>query len=510
MKRVIIGVDAGTSNIKAAAFTVNGEELASSAVENPVEHPQPGWAEQDMIANWERTAAVLQEVSETVRTDHEVIGVGLTGQGDGCWLIDDAGDPVRPAILWSDGRAADIVDEWVEDGRADLIRELTKSDIFPGVTLAILEWLDEHEPEALDAASTLFYCKDWLKFKLTGVRNIDFSDATIPFLDVERLEYAEEIFDLIERDGLEELLPSLTSPTEVIGHVTGAAAEATGLPEGTPVISGVLDIPANAIGSGAVGHGESSAIVGTTSLNQTALSEPPVDPAGHGFTLAIDEGLYLRSMASMAGTPNIDWIYEQIVGNRDFADMETALHSIPAGADGLLYHPFLSTSGERSPFLKTSARAGFLGLSPNHTREHMVQAVYEGVALAMRDVFEHIDAETDRVTMSGGGSRSAFWCQLFADCLNAPVVLPDGDELGAKGVALLTGVAVGEYASLDAAIERTVSYTDRFEPEPATVAVYDEWYEFYRSSYEQLFQVWDERIETVERIRQQQSTTSSH
>lgn len=509
MERVIIGVDAGTSNIKAAAFSVDGEQLTCSTVANPVEHPQPGWAEQDMTAIWERAATVLQDVSETVRTESEILGVGVTGQGDGCWLVDDAGAPVRNAILWSDGRAADIVEEWVEDGRAALISELTKSDIFPGVTLPILEWLDENEPETLEAASTVFYCKDWLKFKLTGVRTTDYSDATIPFLDVERLEYADTVFDVVDRDGLDELLPALTGPAEVIGHVTETAAGATGVPEGTPVISGVLDIPANAIGSGAINHGESSAIVGTTSLNQTALSRPPTDPDGNGFTLAVDEGVYLRSMASMAGTPNIDWIYDEVVGNRDFAGMETALRAVPPGADGLLYHPYLSTSGERSPFLKTSARAGFVGLSPDHTRDHMVRAVYEGVSLAMRDVFEHIDTETDRVTMSGGGSRSEFWCQLFADCLDASVVLPDGDELGAKGVALLTGVAVGEYDSLDAAIERAVTYTDRFTPDPETVAVYDEWYEFYRSSYEQLFDVWDERVEAVERIRERQSAAAT-
>jgi len=507
MSRVLIGVDAGTSNLKAAAFDLNGDQVEIATIENPVETPQSGWQEQNMTTNWKKTATVISEVVEDLGDDHEILGIGITGQGDGCWLIDEDGDPVRDAILWSDGRASEIVDEWVDNGKADVIREATGTDIFPGVTLPIMQWLVENEPETLEDADTVFYCKDWLKFKLTGERTMDYSDATLPFLDIESREYSEEVQELVDYDGVDDLLPRLAPPTEIIGEVTADAAVETGLPEGTPVISGAFDIPASAIGSGAVTPGESSSIVGTTSLNQTVLTEPPEELHGRGFTLAVDEGFYLRSMASMAGTPNIDWSYENIANNREFADVEAEIEEIPVGSEGLLYHPYLSSSGERHPFLKTSARAQFIGLSPEHDQKHMMRAIYEGVALAMRDSFEHIDVESDRVMISGGGSRSAFWCQMFADCLGAPIVLPEGDELGAKGAALLTGVALDEYEDLEAAVERTVRHTDRFEPDPEKVPKYDEWYEFYHDAYQAMFDVWDDRVETLSKLEATQSTT---
>jgi hypothetical protein len=213
MSRVLIGVDAGTSNLKAAAFDLDGEQIEIATIENPVETPQSGWQEQNMTTNWKKTATVISEVVEDLGDDHEILGIGITGQGDGCWLIDEEGDPVRDAILWSDGRASEIVDEWVENGKADVIREATGTDIFPGVALPIMQWLVENEPETLDEAETVFYCKDWLKFKLTGERTMDYSDATLPFLDIETREYSEEVQELVDYDGVDDLkalMPALS------------------------------------------------------------------------------------------------------------------------------------------------------------------------------------------------------------------------------------------------------------------------------------------------------------
>lgn len=502
MVSVVIGVDAGTTNIKAAAFTAEGDEVAGEAVSNPVSNPKPEFAEQDMETTWEKTAEVIRGTVDGLDDAHDIRGLGVTGQGDGCWLVDGDGNPVRDAILWSDGRAASIVDEWEESGVGDTVREITGTDMFPGAALPILQWLATNEPEAINDAETVFFCKDWLKFNLTGKRRMDYSAASLPFLDIETLDYSDRVLEFVDAEGLGELRPPIAPATEIIGTVTPDAAAQTGLPPDTPIISGVVDIAAGAIGSGAVRSGDSSSVVGTTAVSQTTMTGPPDDPKGRGFTFAVMEEFYLRVMASMAGTPNIDWAYENIANGQGFAEVESEIASIPVGSDGLLYHPYLSASGERNPFLKTSARAQFIGFSPEHTRNHMMRAVYEGVALAMRDSFEHIDVDTDRVAMSGGGARSDFWCQIFADCLGTPIVLPEGDELGAKGVAMLTGVAVGEYNDLESAVEIATSYTDRFEPDPENVPKYDEWYEFFRSAYEDMFDVWDRRMAAQERLRE--------
>ena len=500
MEPVLVGVDAGTTNIKTAAFTLDGEEVTQATRETPLETPQDGWIEQDMTATWDRTAATIREVVDSLG-DAQIVALGVTGQGDGCWLLDETGDPVRNAILWSDGRAAGYLDEWKDDGTADRIREITGSDLFAGVALPILQWLADNEPGTIAAADTVLFCKDWIKYRCTGERVMDYSDASLPFLDIEGLEYSAEVPDLVDVPGLADLFPPLAAGSDVIGTVTDAAADRTGLPAGTPVVSGLIDIAASAIGCGAVEPGDSSSVVGTTSLNQTFLSSPPAELTGHGFTLALSEDLYCRSMASMAGTPNLDWALSELTPEWDFADAERAAKNVPATAKGVLYHPYLSASGERSPFNDPDARGQFVGLSPNHSRADVLRAVYEGVALAMRDCYEHIETDATRIRMSGGGARSDLWCQLFADCIDAEITVPTGEEFGARGVALLAGAGVDEIDDLASTVRETTTYERVWEPRDRYVRIYDEWYDLYRETYEQMGAVWHERARTVERLR---------
>lgn len=500
MPPVLVGIDAGTTNIKTVAFAPDGDELARASSRNEVVETG-SWMEQDMEATWNRSAETIREVVTSLPADAAILAVGVTGQGDGCWLIDETGDPVREAILWNDGRAADIVAEWQASGVADRIFDICGSGVFPGATLPILTWLHEHEPAVLERAEWVIYCKDWIKYRLTGEVTTDLSDASLPFLDIREQAYTDELSDLVELPGIERLLPRLEPATEVMGDVTSTASQATGLPEGTPVISGVIDIVSSAIGSGVKAPGESSSVVGTTSLNQTLIGSVPDDQRHVGFTLAITEGLFTRVMASMAGTPNIDWARSAIAESADFEDLEDQARSVPPGTDGLLYHPYLSSSGERAPFLEPAARAQFTGLDPSHTQAHLLRAVYEGVALAMRDCYEHLPVQADSVSVSGGGTQSEFWCQLFADCLDATIGVPEGNELGAKGVALLAGVAVDEYRDVGEAVEETTSIGRSYEPRPGEVPRYDRWYDVYRETYRTMFDAWNERAAAVAEMR---------
>jgi sugar (pentulose or hexulose) kinase len=500
MTKTIIGIDAGTSMIKGVAFSLEGDPLYESRRENRVLRPRSGWEEQDMDETWGATAEVLHEITSQL-DDEEIVAVGVTGQGDGCWLMDEDGEPARDAILWSDGRADAIIDEWQSGFVGGQIYDICGNVQFPGSSLAILLWLRENEPEVVDRADTVFFCKDWLKYKLTGAVASDPSDMSLPYVDVEAVEYSSELFDLVGAPEFEELLPPLADPTDVVGTVTDETERKTGVPRGTPVVSGMFDIPASMYGSGVAEPGQGSSVVGTTSLNQLLLDEPDSSPHGAGMTLSLGNDRWTRVMASMIGTPNLDWALSEIRGETDYQAAAEEAQNVPIGAEGLLYHPYLSSSGERAPFLNTNARAQFTGLSPDHTRDHLIRAVYEGVALAMKDCYEHIPGTADEVYIGGGGAQSAFWCGVFADCTGADFVVPSGSEFGAKGAALLAGVGVGEYDDVESAVRQTRSTEESYSPDPDHVAKYDALYDWYKTTYETMDDVWRKRSETLAALR---------
>lgn len=487
--------------IKGVVFSTDGEPLYQSSQPNKILRPKSGWQEQDMHATWRATSTVLQDVTDRLAADEEVIALGVTGQGDGCWLIDEDGEPARDAILWSDGRADDITDEWQRGFIGGRIYDICGNAQFPGSSLAILLWLQENEPDVIDDADTVFFCKDWLKYKLTGEITSDPSDMSLPYVDVEEVEYSSELFELVDAPELEALLPSLVEPTDVIGEVTSNAEKETGVPAGTPVVSGMFDIPSSMYGSGVAEPGQGSSVVGTTSLNQLLLDSPDSSPHGAGMTLSLGlGGRWTRVMASMIGTPNLDWALTEIRGERDYqAAAEEAQH-VPLGAEGLLYHPYLSASGERAPFLNTNARAQFIGLGPDHRQDHLIRAVYEGVALAMKDCYEHIPDTADTVYVGGGGAKSSFWCEMFADCTGAEFVVPSGEEFGAKGAALLAGTGVGIYDDIESAVQQTRSTEKSYSPDPENVELYDDLYEWYKLTRENMTDVWAKRSETVESL----------
>lgn len=510
MSQVLIGVDAGTTVIKAVAFSLDGDELHHHSLDNAVDSPEPGYAEQSMAATWETTAEVLRTVVEKLDSDDEILGVGVTAQGDGCWLLDENDEPIRPAILWSDSRANGIVSEWADQGISQEIYDICGGGLFPGSSLTILQWLKDHEPETFEQVGTVFWCKDWLKYKLTDEIVSDPSDMSLPYLDIETVEYSDEVLELAGLESVGDALPPIKNGDEVIGEVTATAAEQTGIPEGTPVVSGLFDVPASGIGSGASAAGDGSSVVGTTSLNQTILDEPYKGSTPVGITAALGvDGLWARFMASMTGTPNLDWALEEIMAFSQFDLVEMAVGEIPVGSDGIIYHPFLSSAGERAPFSDPNARAQFMGLSQEHTQAHLVRAVYEGISLAMRDCYEHLPYDTDEIFLSGGGANSDFWCQMFADALDASIAVPNGSEFGAQGAAILAGIGVGVYDDLQSAVDRTSGIDRSFEPRPEKAQQYDRWYDVYKEAYEATFDVWSHRAEAVDDLEAMRASAAS-
>jgi xylulokinase len=494
----LLAVDAGTSTIKAVAFGVDGTEMAVAKRGTETFRPDPGRVEQDPEAAWERTAAALREVTAALPEGVEPLGVGVTGQGDGLWAVDEAGDPVGNAVLWSDSRAAGILDEWEESGELAAIVDQCGSAPYPGMSLPILAWLAREEPARVDRIATVLSAKDWLKFRLTGERTLDHTEATVPYLNADTERYDRGVFEAVGLPEAASKLPRLAAPTEVIGTVTDAAAEATGIEPGVPVVSGAFDVPASAIGSGAATAGGTAITLGTSLTHQLLVEGPQSDRSGIGMSLGT-EGLWTYAVGSNAGTPSLEWAAETLAGGVDVADLGDVADAAPPGADGVVYHPYLTAAGERGPFVDPDARGQFVGLTTDHGSEHLVRAVYEGLALAVRDCVEHLPGEPGSVVAAGGGTRSALLCQLVADCLDRPVSVPAGSEPGAKGAAILLGVALGEYPSLSAAVDRTVSVDTRYDPRPAVADQYAALYDLFAELRREMPPLWAERAAVYER-----------
>lgn len=503
MRRLLLGIDAGTSVVKAVVYQMDGTPLAMHSTKLKIRSAHPLWMEVDMIEVWN---AVLKTVSTLVQSaairPEEILAIGVTGQGDGCWLVTEEGSPVRAAILWADGRASDQVDTWLSDGTAESAFSINGSVVFPGSQAAILYWLKQNEPESLSKGRWALYCKDWLHLNMTGELCTDPSDASFPFFHIEKGNYEPLLLELYGIEDLEYLLPPVRPSTTIGGWLRASVAEQMGLSPNTPVVTGPFDIVACSIGAGAIRHGEGYTILGSTCLSGMIMDRCKLEPWNVGMTICHrDSDKWLRVMGVMMGTPNLDWFLEYLGGNLHsealkrqrtiFQHLDQVISEVPAGAGGVLYLPYLSPSGERAPFVKATARAQFIGLTVNHTDRHLLRAVLEGVAFAIRDSYEHMPEQINEIKLTGGGARSGIWPQIIADVTGKTVLIPAVEETGTLGAALNAGVAVGAFGSIEEAVQNCVRMVRRYEPDPENKSLYNELFGLYRKVYKTMWDLWD-------------------
>ena len=514
---LILGLDAGTSVVKAALFDRGGGELAVVRRPTPLYSPHPTWSETSMEATWamavEAIRALLASGIEGKPLDPaRIAAVGLTGNMVGAWLIDEQGEPVRAAILWNDGRAQELIDRLTvaHSGFMQTIFRTSGSVMQQGCTLPVLRWLAEHEPNALDRAATVLCCKDWIAYKLTGSRQVDPTEASVMPGSAAGRGYSEEMIDLFGLRPWRHLFPLVRPSQATAGELHSEAAQATGLPAGTPVVVGAGDVPASAIGLGAVEPGVACTLLGTNILNCLVTASPIYEPYDVGVMFCLPERRWLRAMINVSGTTSMDWFVaqfcaEEVAASRGvqsdlFARLEVLAQASSTGANGAVYLPYLSLQGITAPFWEPSARAEFFGLSDRTTRADLLRALYEGIALSIRDGYAVLPQAVSEIRLSGGGAKSAFWSQIIADCTGCRVVVPPGTEFGARGAALLAGVGVGWYPDVTAAVAATSRAQGRpesaapssreFLPAPEKTAVYDNLYAVYCSLQRSLLPAW--------------------
>ncbi|MGC8778646.1 MAG: FGGY-family carbohydrate kinase, partial [Candidatus Caldatribacteriaceae bacterium] len=403
MEGYLIGIDIGTSAVKVVLFDPQGKVVASSSSAVPIYSEKPDYAEQNMDEIWNIAARSVAACLGKSRIDpSSIVAVGVTGQGTGCWLLDDRCRPVGNAIIWIDGRAKSILNRWKEDGKHLLAFEKSSNSVFTGSPVAILRWLKEENPELLERARYFVFAKDWIRYKLTGVLATDASDFCMFPLSLDgEITSILDIFDLKELEGI---FPPMHDAWEVLGTVTEEAASLTGLRAGTRVVTGVVDVAACALALGILHPGQAYSILGTTCFNAFLTQRSPrlFEPPGVGISVFYPlKGTFLRAMATMSGTLSLDWFLTHVLGKeKEFSENKEALFTrleeevqrVAPGAEGLVFLPYISPGGERAPFVDPGARGMFFGLSYAHRDEHLLRAVYEGISFSVLDCFKALSS----------------------------------------------------------------------------------------------------------------------
>jgi erythritol kinase (D-erythritol 1-phosphate-forming) len=477
-----LGIDIGTSVTKAALFDENGDILAVSDRATQLMHPAAGHVEQNVEDVLHSVASVIADVVPAAGGPEPSL-VAITGQGDGCWPVDEHGRGVRPAVSWMDGRAGEILADWDDDGTVEAVYRTNGNALFPGAQASVLRWLDKTESDTLDRTATAAYCKDVIMQRLTGLRATDPSDASLPFGNPGCGGYSAEALELCGLAHRADLLAPVEEPLPSAPlSATGSAL--TGLSEGTPVVSGPFDLPACAVGAGVEEPGDGLLTVGTTLACQVLVDQVDLDGGVAGMHLATGQpGRWLRALPAMVGCASLDWALGLVGMGHD--QVSAAIEHSRPGAGGVEALPYLAPSGERAPFIAPAARGQLTGLELMTTREDVVRSVCEGIAFAARDCFEATTLR-GRLLVCGGGVRSRPWLQIFADVLQRPLYVARTPEVGARG-AVLSALAAYDHPA------KTSSWTSTegvIDPDPALAAHYDDAFDRYRRHRTAIRPLW--------------------
>ena len=492
--RYLLGLDAGNTVIKAVLFDASGRQLAAQALDGTSASPAPGLVERDVDELWRNAGEVIRAcIAEAGIAPGEIAAVGCAGHGNGLYLVDAEGEAVA-GIQSLDARAADMAEKRSAEA-GDALFDLCLQKPWPSQTPMLLAWIKRHAPELYARAATLMLCKDVITFRLTGERTSDVSDMSgCGLLRMPEASYDEQLLALYGLEDATPMLPRLLDPAEIAGRVTPEAAAATGLAAGTPVIAGFFDVIASALGAGVVGPGQASVIVGTWSINQV-VSEAPITSDAVFMVAGFGPGRFMNIESSATSAANLEWYVREFVergGHHDdpFGLCAARISEVTPAADDPIYLPFLYGSRLGSEF-----RAGLYGLGGWHAEGHVLRALFEGVMFEHRrhvEVLRAAGLEVSSATISGGGTRSPVWPQMFADGLGLPVSVAESQETGALGAAIGAAVAAGLHPDLETAVAAMSRLKASLSPDPAMQAHYDARYSRFNAVRDAMRPIWAE------------------
>ncbi|MDF2614014.1 MAG: xylB [Clostridia bacterium] len=500
MKRYLLAHDLGTSGNKATLYTTDGHLVKSIVYEYETHFFNSNWAEQDPEAWWqavaETTKAILTDISSK-----DVAAVAFSGQMQGCVCVDQTGNALRPAIIWADQRAQKETLELVNQIGMESFYKITGHRPSPAYSIEKLMWIKNNEPEVYHKTYKMLLCKDYMILKLTGKYATDYSDASgTNALDLNTMSWSEEIINAAGID--KDKLPILAASTQIIGGVTSEAAKVTGLCTGTPIVMGGGDGACAAVGAACIQVGDTYSCVGSSAWIALTMDKPIYDEDMKTFNFAhLIPGLVMPCGTMQTGGASYSWLKNELasfevleakrLGKSAYDLINEKAKSAPAGANGILYLPYLL--GERSPRWNVNAKGAFIGLKMESKREDIFRSVLEGVAFNLNVILnsfkKHISVK--EMVVIGGGAKGELWRQIMADMYGIPILKPNYlEEATSMGAAIAAGVGAGIFDSFDV-IHEFLKIEDKVYPNRDNTQVYDKMLPIFNECYESLVGVYE-------------------
>ncbi len=494
--KFLLGLDVGTTSTRAILINENSKLAASSTSDYRLMTPKPGWAEQIPDDWWTASIKTIKDVIKKSNVSPKNIAcVGLSGQMHGSVFLDNQGNVIRPAILWCDQRTYRQCEEIYEIFGYDNFIKLSYNRALPGFTAPKILWLRENEPENYKKVSKILLPKDYIRYRLSNIYATEVSDSSGTILmDIPSRNWSNEILNGLHID--KYLLPDIFESEIISSKVSKEASDLTGLIEGTPIVGGGSDNAAGAVGSGIIGNNLILDSIGTSGVVFAHSDKPLYDSQGrlHSFCHAVTGKWHLTGV-TLSAAGSLKWYFDKFGPSvetissfphiKGYSLLDKQAKKVPAGSNGLIFLPYLS--GERTPYADPHARGVFFGISYLHNSDHFVRSIMEGVAFSQLDclsLMRELNINSDKIILSGGGSRSNVWRQIMADILNSKVITLNVEEGPAFGAAIIAGKGCGIYSSIKDIADRIINDVDQENyPIDKNVRKYRNTYKIYQSLY---------------------------
>ena len=487
MMKYVIGVDLGTSAVKLLLVNQSGKVVQEVSKSYPLIQEKTGYSEQDPQVWVDQTAAGLSELLTDYSGDlADIEGISFSGQMHGLVLLDENNEVLRHAILWNDTRTTAQCKQIYDVVGEERLLEITQNPALEGFTLPKILWVKEHEPELYKKAKKFVLPKDYLRYKLTGKIEMEYSDAAgTLLLDIGKQDWSTEICELLEIDP--NLCPPLIHSHEEVGTITSEFSQASGLAETTRVFGGGADNACGAIGAGILEDGKTLCSIGTSGvvLSYEASNDKDFGGQVHYFNHGAPNAFYTMGVTLAAGY-SLTWFKETFAANESFEDLLADVGSVPAGSNGLLFTPYLV--GERTPHADAAIRASFIGVDSSHERKDFTRAVLEGITFSLNesiDIFRQNGKVIDTIVSIGGGAKNEDWLQIQADIFDAKIVRLESEQGPGMGAAMLAAYGCGWFASLKECADEFLNEDKVFEPIQENVENYRKLFAIYQEIYGQ-------------------------